>query len=105
MTELVCTLRLIGGRLYRCYDIGCANFKRAKENREMVANKEKVEAYIRVEEALERTPLRCPLPSWIPLGEGYSKYSLAGGAQFIEEDKESMVQVVNRKEIDKNEPE
>jgi len=90
--------------MYRCYDIGCDDFDRAEQNRKMIADKENIEAYLKVEEALDRTPLRRPLPSWIPLGEGYSRYMVIGGACFQEEDRASLEEVVDRRGVDKSNP-
>ena len=62
-------LRQIDGLVYRCYDVGCDDFERAKLNRKIIKESLFATGYKLVEEALRRTPLGKPLPSWITLGE------------------------------------
>lgn len=50
-------------------DIGCEDFNRAKQNREMVTNKLLIKGYLDVEWALKLTPIKQPLPSWVPQGD------------------------------------
>ena len=50
-------------------DIGCADFREATRNREMVAKKRNVIGYVEVETALAGTPSKTPLPDWIPRGK------------------------------------
>ena len=46
-------------------DIGCDDFRKAEQSRQMVACKEKTKAYERVEQAVRRKVL----PAWVPRGE------------------------------------
>lgn len=62
------TLRQVDGHYYICTDIGVDNLENAQRNREMVANKENITAYLAVENALAGAPRNRPLPSWIPRG-------------------------------------
>ena len=63
------TLRSIKGQIFVCIDVGCPDFERAATNRQMVANGECAEAYIRIEQWLREHPKKnTPLPEWIPLG-------------------------------------
>ena len=50
-------------------DIGCDDFKKAARNREMVAKKRNIIAYLMVEAVLKGWPLSKPLPIWVPTGE------------------------------------
>ncbi len=50
-------------------DIGCDDFARAAQNRQMVKDKANDEIYQRIEQWFKKTPLGAPLPSWMPLGK------------------------------------
>lgn len=62
-------IRTINGIRYRCKDTGCSDFDRAVENRYMVANSLFTTMYQQVESYLLHSPLRKPLPEWMPTGE------------------------------------
>ena len=53
----------------RVTDVGCADFEQAKRNRAMVANKDNVEYFKRLESWLEHNSLWQQLPDWITLGK------------------------------------
>lgn len=63
------TIRTINGVRCRCQDVGCPDFERARRNRERIANKQSVSAYLAIEGALRATPRGRALPAWIPLGD------------------------------------
>lgn len=46
----------------------CEDFRRAADNREMVAKHQNIIGYLAVEAALKVIPVKSPLPSWIPTG-------------------------------------
>lgn len=50
-------------------DADDTNFERAARNREIVAKKLYIEAYLEIEGAVRRTPLYLPLNKRIPVGE------------------------------------
>ena len=49
-------------------DVGCDDFGKAARNREMVAGKHNILAYLMTEAVLKGWPLAKPLPGWIPTG-------------------------------------
>lgn len=62
-------IRFINGLRYWCKDTGCDDFDRAAENRYMVAGGLFTTMYQRVERWFTHSPLRKPLPDWIPVGQ------------------------------------
>ncbi len=62
------TLRTINGIRCHCLDVGADDYEKAARNRDMIANHKNTTNYEMVESAVEHTPLRLPLASWIPSG-------------------------------------
>ena len=62
-------IRVIDGVRYRCLDVGCDDWERAKYNRLIVKNKLFDIYYKELEAWLAHAPLNQPLPNWIKQGE------------------------------------
>lgn len=60
--------KIVNGHPWRCTDIGCDDFEKAKANRERVATTKQKEWWQRMETAITKTPFG-QLPWWVPRGE------------------------------------
>lgn len=63
------TYRIIDGTRYCCHDIGCDDLERAEYNRFIVKNKMFTTFYEMMDSWFAHTPLKQPLPDWMPIGE------------------------------------
>jgi hypothetical protein len=61
-------IRWIDGVRWVCRDIGCDDFDRAAENRQMIKQGLFARAYEEVEDYLRRAPVTRRLPKWVPVG-------------------------------------
>uniref|UniRef100_A0A6M3JJF5 Uncharacterized protein n=1 Tax=viral metagenome TaxID=1070528 RepID=A0A6M3JJF5_9ZZZZ len=58
----------VKGKIYTATDVGCPDFDRAKENREIVCQSLYSTFYDRVHNWISHTSVHLPFPSWLPMG-------------------------------------